>query len=126
MFLTVRSFKRGGFSFRHNLWAKNRDSAHRFYGLRDAQNRSSQFKSLRIKKKSESSGILRQKLRFGGWTIIVGRGGAGLGSAVEIGSPVPVPGRYQVPILYCITYCTVNIIILSLVIGSVPGLENCR
>ena len=34
--------------------------------------------------------------------------------------------RYQVPILYCITYCTVNTIILSLVIGSVPGLENCR
>ena len=28
------------------------------------------------------------------------------GSAVEIGSPVPVPGRYQVPILYCKTYCT--------------------
>ena len=39
------------------------------------------------------------------------------GSAVEIGSPVPVPGRYQVPILYCKTYCTENTIILSLVIG---------
>ena len=81
----MRSFKREGVSFRPNLRAKNRDSAHRFYGLRDAQNRSSQLKSLRIKKKSESSGILRQKLRFGGWTIIVGRGGAGLGCATEIG-----------------------------------------
>ena len=56
----------------------------------------------------------------------MGRGGAGLGSAVEIGSPVLVPVRYEVPILYCITCCTVNTLILSLVIGSVPGLENCR
>ena len=92
----MRSFKREGVSFRPNLRAKNRDSAHRFYGLRDAQNRSSHLKSLRIKKKSESRGILRQKLRFGGWTIIVGRGGAGLWSAVEIGSTRYLAGTYFV------------------------------
>ena len=31
IFLTVRSLKRGGFSFRPNLGAKNRDSGPRFY-----------------------------------------------------------------------------------------------
>ena len=74
----MRSFKRGGFSFRPNLWAKNRDLEPRFYGLRTARNCSSQLKSLRIKKKSESRGVLTQKLCLGGCTIIVGRGGAGL------------------------------------------------
>ena len=38
----------------------------------------SQLKPLRIKKKSESRGVLTQKLCLGGCTIIVGRGGAGL------------------------------------------------
>ena len=77
-FLTVQSFKQGGFSFRPNLGAKNRDSAPRFYGLRTARNRFSQLKSLRIKKKSESRVVLTQKLCLGGCTIIVVRGGAGL------------------------------------------------
>ena len=87
---------------------KSRVSAHRFYGLRDAQNRSSQLKSLRIKKKGESRGVLRQKLHLAGCTIIVG---AGRGGADEMGVRPYLPGtgtRYQVPIMYCKTYYTVN------------------
>ena len=47
-------------------------------------------------------------------------------ASIEIGSPVPVPGRYQVPILYCKTYCTENSIILWLVIGCSWFGESCR
>ena len=124
-FLTVRSFKREGVSFRPNLRAKSRVSAHRFYGLRTARNRSSQLKSLRIKKKGESRGVLRQKLHLAGCTIIVG---AGRGGADEMGVRPYLPGtgtRYQVPIMYCKTYYTVNTIILSLESDSADGLEDC-
>ena len=98
------------------------DHAH---GLRTARNRSSQLKSLRIKNKGESRGVLGQKLHLAGCTIIVvaGRGGAG-----EMGVRPYLLGtgtRYQVPILYCKTYYTVNTIILSLESDSADGLETC-
>ena len=95
-------------SFHPNLRAKNRDY------LASGIRRSSQLKSLRIKKKSESRGVLRQKLHLAGCTIIFG---AGLGGAEEMGVRPYLPGtgtRYQVPIMYCKTYYTVNTIILSL------------
>ena len=88
--------------------------AYHAYGLRTARNRSSQLKSLRIKKKGKSRGVLWQKLDLAGCTIIVG---AGRGGADEMGVRPYVPGtgtRYQVPIMYCKTYYTVNTIILSL------------
>ena len=94
------------------------------HGLRTARNRSSQLKSLRIKKKGESRGVLRQKLHLAGCTIIVG---AGRGGAGEMGVRPYLPGtgtRYQVPIMYCKTYYTVNTIILSLESDSVDGPEK--
>ena len=41
--------------------------------------------------------------------------GAGRGSGVnwKLGVPVPLPRRYQVPNVYCKTFCTINTIILS-------------
>ena len=97
------------------------DHAH---GLRTARNRSSQLKSLRIKKKGKSRGVLWQKLDLGGCTIIVG---AGRGGADEMGVRPYLPGtgtRYQVPIMYCKTYYTVNTGILSLESDSAAGLVN--
>ena len=52
-----------------------------------------------------------------------GRGGAGV--CTEFGVPVPVPGRYPLPNMYCKTYCTVSTKILSLESGSAAGLANC-
>ena len=95
------------------------------YGLRTARNRSSQLKSLRIKKKGKSRGVLWQKLDLAGCTIIVG---AGRGGADEMGVRPYLPGtgtRYQVPIIYCKTYYNVNSIILSLESDSADGLEDC-
>ena len=80
---------------------------------------------MRIKKKSESRGVLRQKLHLAGCTIIVG---AGRGGADEMGVRPYLPGtgtRYQVPIMYCKTYYTVNTRILSLETCSADGLEDC-
>ena len=79
---------------------------------------------MRIKKKSESWGVLRQKLHLAGCTIIVG---AGRGGADEMGARPYLPGtgtRYQVPIMYCKTYYTVNTKILSLESDSAAGLVN--
>ena len=98
------------------------DHAH---GLRTARNRSSQLKSLRIKKKGKSRGVLWQKLHLAGCTIIVG---AGRGGADEMGVRPYLPGtgtRYQVPIMYCKTYYTVNTRIVSLETYSADGLEDC-
>ena len=84
------------------------DLAPHFYGLRTERICSSQLKSLRIKKTGESRGFLRQKLHLAGCTIIVG---AGRGGADEMGVRPYLPGtgtRYQVPIMYCKTYYTVN------------------
>ena len=120
----MRSFKREVVSFDLNLRAKKMDSAPRFYGLRTARNRSSQLKSLRIKKKGKSRGVLWQKLHLAGCTIIVG---AGRGGADEMGVRPYLPGtgtRYQVPIMYCKTYYTVNTIILSLESDSADGPEK--
>ena len=80
---------------------------------------------MRIKKKGESRGFLRQKLHLAGCTIIVG---AGRGGADEMGVRPYLPGtgtRYQVPIMYCKTYYTVNTIIVSLETYSADGLEDC-
>ena len=60
------------------LCPKSRYLAPHFYGVRTERIRSSQLKSLRIKKKSKSRVVLTQKLCLGGCTIIVVRGGAGL------------------------------------------------
>ena len=69
------------------------DHAH---GLRTARNSSSQLKSLRFKTKSESRGVLRQKLHLAGCTIIVGAGRGGLTKWLYGRTyRVPVPGtRY--------------------------------
>ena len=83
--------------------SENRDLAPHFYGLRTARICSSQLKSLRIKKKGKSRGVLRQKLHLAGCTIIVG---AGRGGADEMGVRPYLPGtgtRYQVLIMYCKT-----------------------
>ena len=81
---------------------------------------------MRFKKKSESRGVLRQKLHLAG----AGRGGAGRGGAGEMGVRPYQQGNgtmYQVPIMYCKTYYTVNTIILSLkaILLMRDGLENC-
>ena len=98
--------------------------AYHAHGLRTARNRSSHLKSLRFKKKSKSSGVLGQNLHLAGCTIIVG---AGRGGAGEMYVRPYLPGTgtmYQVPIMYCKTYYTVNTIILSLESDSADGLEK--
>ena len=80
---------------------------------------------MRIKTKGKFRGALRQKLHLAGCSIIVGAGRGGA-DEIRLRPYLPVPGtRYQVPILYCNTYYTVNTIILSLESDFADGLENC-
>ena len=68
-------------------------------------------------------------MHLAGCTVIVGAGrGGAWGVADEMGVRPYLSGtgtRYQVPIMYCKTYYTVNTVILSLESDSADKLENC-